>query len=132
MRSWMNARAAIIAGAFGAMICGSVIAQVFTLPNNTQLLGHLISGAATPPVGTGCTIIAGSSDTDGECTTSATSGTIVFGAAYVSAPSCTVTDKSATSTVSMPVYTTTTTQITLTTIISAHGLVWHCAAKIGG
>lgn len=124
-RNWFALSLACAVGAIPA------IGQVFTAPPNFTLGGHYVA-SGNPPTGTGCTIAAGSSDTDGSCTASATSGSIAFATAYLVAPTCLVTDGSATSTVSMPVYTTTTSQITLTTIISTHVLYWHCAGKIGG
>lgn len=102
---------------------------------NLILSGHFInggSGNAAVPVTVGCTLIAGSSDTDGSCTASAASGSITFAAAYATAPFCSVVDATATSTVSMPVYTISVTAITLSTIISTHLLFWHCAARVGG
>ena len=124
------ARGAAIAALLGWSSV-SALAQGFVIPNNAQLSGHL-NGAGVPPVGTGCTIAAGSTDTAGSCTASAASGSIAFANAYAQAPNCLVTDGSATSTVSMPVYTTTTAQITLTTIISTHVLYWFCVGKPGG
>lgn len=112
-----------------------VAQQGFTSVNNLILLGHFFnggSGTAAVPVGASCTIVAGSSDTDGSCTTSGASGSITFAVPYTTAPFCAVVDASATSTVSMPVYTVSATAITLSTIITAHLLFWHCAARIGG
>lgn len=105
-----------------------VASQVFFLPNNAAVIGHL-NGSSGPPVGTGCTMVAGSTDFAGSCTTSATSGSIAFAAAYTAAPSCLVVDATATP---VAVYTTTTTQITLTTVTSAHVLYWTCIGKVGG
>lgn len=95
-------------------------------------LGNAGSGSTAVPVVAGGTIVAGSSDTDGSETTSAASGSITFAVPYVTAPFCEVVDTSATSTVSMPVYTVSATAITLSTIITAHVLNWHCAARVGG
>lgn len=110
------------------------IAQQFVF-NNPVIVGHFInggSGTALQPVGTGCTIAAGSADTDGSCTASAASGSIVFATAFSTPPFCVIADQSATSTVSMPVYSVSASTITLTTIISTHVLNWHCAARVGG
>ena len=113
----------------------AAFAQGFTLPNGSVALDHLIAAPApgkAAPVGTGCTIAAGSTDDAGSCTASAASGSITFATAYASAPFCTVVDASATSTVSMPVYTVAASAITLSTIISTHVLYWTCRAKTGG
>lgn len=140
MRKWFQKTRDALAGAvFAAAFCGIIggaVAQVAAnfLLINPVLQGHFInggSGTAAVPVGTGCTILAASSDTDGSCTASAASGSIAFAQSYTVAPICSVVDASATSTVSMPVYSVTTTGITLTTIISTHVLYWHCAARIG-
>lgn len=110
--------------------------QGFNTFNNLVLLGHFFnggSGTAAVPVNTSnCAIVAGSSDTDGSCVTSGATATVTFAVAYATAPFCGVVDTSATSTVSMPVYTVSTTAITFSTVITAHTLVWHCAAKVGG
>lgn len=102
---------------------------------NPTVSGHFInggSGGAAAPVLSGCTAVGPVSDTDGECTASAASGSITFATAFATAPYCIVADASATSTVSMPVYTVSTTAITLSTIISTHNLYWHCASRVGG
>lgn len=119
--------AALFAGALGAIAYGQA---GFTLVSPI-VIGHYINGGP-PPTGTGCTITAGSTDTDGECATTATSGSIAFTTAYVVVPSCIVVDKTSAATVPQLTYTTTIAQITLTTATSAHGLVWHCASKQGG
>lgn len=118
----------VVSGLFAPQF-RDALAQGFSLPHNSAITGHLITSQAAPPVGTGCTIVAGSTDLDGSCTTSATSGSIAFATAFVSAPFCIVQDSTATP---VFVYTTTTAQITLTTVTSAHVLFWHCAAKVGG
>jgi len=108
------------------------IAQVFTIPDGSYVAGHVAYTQPTaPPVGVGCTIVAGATDMEGSCTASAASGSITFGRTFTNAPTCIVADAGATSTVSMPVYTVSATAITLTTIISTHLLVWHCAGKTG-
>lgn len=110
-----------------------VSAQQFTLPPNSTYQGHFNSApSAGPPTGAGCTIATGSTDTDGSCTASAASGSITFATPFNQSPFCSVIDASATSTVSMPVYTVSTTTITLSTIISTHVLFWHCTGKNGG
>lgn len=103
-------------------------AQGFLLPDGSTALGHL-NASGPPPVGTGCTIAALSTDAAGTCTTSAASGTIVFARAFTVAPRCVVVDATATP---LAVYTTTTTQITLTTVTSAHVLYWVCFGTQGG
>jgi hypothetical protein len=100
---------------------------------NAIFTGHYInggSGGSAVPTYTNCAAVGTPSDTDGACTTSNTSGAIIFATPYATAPYCVVTDAS--STTVPPTYTTTTTQITLTTIINAHVINWHCGSRIGG
>lgn len=105
-------------------------AQGMILPDPSTLGGHVTASGPIPTL-VGCTIVAGSTDTAGSCTTTATSGSITFGRTFTLAPACLVVDASATSTVSMPVYTVSATAITLSTIISGHILFWFCPGKIG-
>ena len=118
----IGALALATAGALGA------VAQGFTFPGGTQVLG-MFSYAGKPPVGVGCTIGAGSSDAAGTCLTTATSGSITFGTAKTVAPSCIVVDRTATP---VAVYSVSTTAITLSTVTSAHNLVWSCSGNAGG
>ena len=118
---------------------GNVRAQGYTLPANSAVQGHIISSQATPPTGVGCTVAAGSTDLVGHCTATAASGSITFTGGnpsgvtgFATAPTCLITDQSATSTVSMPVYTVSTTAITLSTIISTHVINWLCVPPNGG
>ncbi len=132
--------AAIAALALACMPLAAHAQQGFTLPPNSAISGHQsVSQAEAAPTGVGCTIAAGSTDLVGHCTASATSGSITFTSkgptgtvGFLTAPSCLVVDASATSTVSMPVYTVSTTAITLSTIISAHLLEWVCFPPQGG
>jgi hypothetical protein len=125
--------AASIAALTFAPVAALAQAPGFTLPNNSVYQGHLNAAPINvAPTGSGCTIAAGSTDTDFSCTASAASGSITFATAWNVAPFCTITDASATSTVSMPVYSVSTTAITLTTIISTHVLYGHCTGKNGG
>lgn len=113
----------------------AVAQQGFNSFNNLILVGHFFNGgsgtAAVPVITTG-TLTAGSSDTDGSFATTGATATVTFAVAYATAPFCVVVDASATSTVSMPVYTVSAAAITFSTVITAHTLVWHCAAKVGG
>lgn len=129
IRTFLRERFVLAIAFVLALGAAPIVAQSVFLPSNVGLIGHIIAGAPSAPVGTGCTIVAGSSDTAGECLTTATSGTIVFAQAFTSAPTCIVVDRTATP---VAVYATTTTQITLTTVTSAHNLSWNCWAKIGG
>lgn len=98
-------------------------AQSFTFPPGTVLQG-MMSGQGKSPVATGCTLVAGSTDADGTCTTTTTSGAIVFAKTdAVNPPFCIVSDGTATP---VAVYTVTAQQITLTTVTSAHVLRYHC------
>jgi hypothetical protein len=125
-------RSSLAAGLLAvALICGAsgAHAQGFTLPDGSAIQGHVKAmGAvgAAPPTAVGCTIGAGSTDFAGTCVTSAASGSITFQRTFAAAPSCLITDATATSTVSMPVYTVSATAITLSTVISAHTLYYIC------
>jgi hypothetical protein len=125
-------RTLISGAAIAALLSSSALAQSpgFTLPNNSVYQGHLNAApVAAAPAGSGCTIAAGSTDTDGSCTTTATSGSITFAVAFNQAPFCSVTDQTATPTAVISV---SATAITLTTVVSAHVLNWHCTGKNGG
>jgi hypothetical protein len=120
-------RLAIFAGIVSA---GMAVAQQVSIPDAAAILGHIAyfqPGAV--PVGTTCTIAAGSTDMEGSCATTGATATVTFGRTFAVAPFCSVVDASATSTVSMPVYTVSATAITLSTVITAHTLFWHCAGK---
>ncbi len=124
-------RSAIIGAliACAALMPVSAFAQGFTLPDGSAAQGHqraMTQPGATPPTAVGCTIDAGSTDMVGKCTASAASGSITFSRTFAVAPYCMVVDASATSTVSMPVYTVSATAITLSTIISTHVLYYWC------
>lgn len=114
-----------------AFICFAPAAfgQGYPLPNNTVLQGHLIASCAVPPTLTGGTLTANSCDSAGEFTAAAASGTLVFGSAFISKPSCVLVDQTATP---IAVFATTPTQLTLTTITSGHLYSYKCDAKIGG
>jgi hypothetical protein len=121
------AAAAIALAALFAPV--AALAQGFTLPDGSAIQGHIKAmgaAGAAPPTAVGCTIGAGSTDFAGSCVTSASSGSITFQRTFGAAPSCLITDATATSTVSMPVYTISATAITLTTIITAHTLFYLC------
>lgn len=139
----MNIRSRLLSSVAALAIAlapAAALAQQFNVPPNSAVNGHLILQQAEGiPTGVGITVAAGSTDMAGHGTTSATSGSITFTSkrpdgtvGFLTAPHCLVIDASATSTVSMPVYTVSATAITLSTIISAHLLEWFCAAPIGG
>lgn len=111
-----------------ALAPSDVKAQGVLLPDGSTVIGHM-NIAGSPPVGTGCTIASGSTDTFGRCLTTAAAGSIAFARAYVTAPACIVQDSTGTP---LNVYTTTTTQITLTTVTAAHVLYWICFGFLGG
>lgn len=113
-------------------LASPVMAQGFNIPDGSSIQGHIKAAqvpGSPPPVAVGCTIAAGATDMVGTCTASAASGSITFARTYAAAPSCIVWDQSATSTVSMPVYTVSATAITLTTIISTHVLGYLCLGQ---
>jgi hypothetical protein len=101
----------------------------FTLPNNSVYQGHFNSApAGLPPSTSNCTIAAGSTDTDGSCTSTSGAPVVTFAVAWNKAPWCLVQDSSATPAV---VYTLSTTAITITGT-TAHVYYWHCAGQTGG
>lgn len=115
--------------AIAMLLCSPIHAQAgnFVLPSNTGFIGFL-SAQGKQPVATGCTIVSGSTDAAGKCSTTATSGTIVFAKTdLVNPPFCVVSDGSG----GTPTYTVTATQITLVTITSAHVLFYWCAEQAG-
>lgn len=99
--------------------------QSFTLPGGATFTNMLV-GQGNPPVGTGCTITAGSTDGRGSCLTTATSGSIAFSRTYSVAPECVIVDRTATP---VAVYSVAANAITLTTVTSAHNLSWTCATS---
>lgn len=118
--------------AIAAFACSPLHAQGFNIPDGSSIQGHVKTvpqAGAVPPTAVGCTIAAGATDFAGTCTASAASGSITFARTYGTAPACVVWDQSATSTVSMPVYTVSATAITLTTIINAHVLGYICMGQ---
>jgi hypothetical protein len=94
-----------------------------------QLTGQHVSFAGGNPTPTGGTLAAGSSDTAGTFTASAASGSLTFGGAFVSAPTCIWQDSSATPII---VFTVSTTAVTLTTLTSGHVYQYLCVGKAGG
>jgi len=104
----------------------AALAQGFIIGPKTQVQTPSLAPQGNPPTGTGCTIANNSTDMAGSCTTTATSGTIVFATALASAPNCILVDATSAATVPQVTYTTTATQITLTTVTSAHVLRWVC------
>lgn len=124
MRYRFFSLAAVIAAFFLAVL--PVSAQT-VLQDGSTIFGRL-TVAGAPPVGTGCTIAAGSTDQAGTCTATAAAGSIAFTKTYNSQPFCVVVDQSATP---VAVYTQTTAQITLTTITSGHIYTWNCMGRSG-
>ncbi|MDE2019998.1 MAG: hypothetical protein KGJ13_06670 [Patescibacteria group bacterium] len=137
MKFFEHVRSAIVGAAIAALALmgsGPAFAQGFTLPDGSAVQGHLKAATqpgATPPTAVGCTIDPGSTDVVGKCTATAASGSITFSRTFTAAPVCLVVDASATSTVSMPVYTVSATAITLSTIISTHILFYWCVGNQG-
>jgi hypothetical protein len=130
-----RARIAAAIAIVGLFAPALVHAQGFTLPDNSVIQGHIRAVpqlGATPPTAVGCTIAANATDAVGTCTATAASGSITFSRTQGAAPTCVVWDQSATSTVSMPVYTVSATAITLSTIISTHVLGYICIGTIAG
>lgn len=130
MRRFLTDLRCIALAAIAALCVGSlaVSAQGFVLPSSTGILGFLLA-EGKQPIGTGCTMAAGSTDAAGMCTATAASGSIAFAKLdLANAPFCNVVDSSATP---IMVYTVTTLQITLTTITSGHVLRYWCVAQAG-
>jgi hypothetical protein len=116
-------RAIALAGVFALLATtAAVYSQAFTLPAGTTFTNMMVSQGSAP-TGTGCTIVAGSTDGSGACLTTATSGSISFSRTYSSAPNCIVVDRTATP---VAVYSVTTIAIVLATVTSAHNLTWRC------
>lgn len=117
--------------AFAGMV-SLAVAQAFYIPTGAIQVGHLnsspIAGAAGLPVGTTCTILAGSSDTSGSCTASAGTATITFGTTWGVAPKCIVQDSTATP---LNVFTVSATAITVSATTNAHVLTWLCIGNVG-
>lgn len=115
-------------------VCGGAFAQGFTLPNNSVVQGHLnaspVQGAAGLPVGTTCTITAGSSDSVGSCLTTSTAAVVTFGTAFVGVPRCIVTDSTVNA--ATTAYTITNTAITFSVVTNANLLTWFCVGQVGG
>jgi hypothetical protein len=136
VKDFLKVRLAAAAIALAALFAPvAAMAQGFTLPDNSVIQGHIRAvqqPGATPPTAVGCTIAPNATDAVGTCTATAASGTITFSRTQGAAPTCVVWDQSATSTVSMPVYTVTATAITLATIISTHVLGYICIGTIAG
>lgn len=99
-----------------------VKSQSFNLPGGTSFTNMMVPQGGVP-VGTGCTIVAGSTDASGACLTTATSGSIAFSRTYSSAPNCIVVDRTATP---VAAYSVAVGAITLSALTSAHNLVWDC------
>lgn len=100
------------------------------LQDGAVIAGHLVV-AGPPPTTTTCTLAAGSTDTAGSCATTATSAAVTFAKPFLTAPLCGVWDATSVSATSMPIWTVSTTAITLSTVISAHTLFWICIGKSG-
>lgn len=125
MLNFLRERAVLLL-AIMALLTFSVSQPVAQFILTNPVVVGMINSQSALPIGTGCTIAAGSTDLAGSCTTSSTSGSIAFATAKQVAPSCIVQDSTATP---VFVYTTTTAQITLTTVTSAHVLFWLCIGK---
>lgn len=118
--------------AFAGMIGLAVAQGAFIIPTGAISVGHLnfspIPGAAGLPVGTTCTILAGSSDTFGSCTAGAGTATITFGTTWGVAPHCLLLDSTATP---VGAYNVTATAINVTATTNAHVLFWFCGGNVG-
>lgn len=120
-----------------ALFVGGYVAaqQPGMIVQNATLIGHLInggSGSAAVPALTGCTAVGTPNDTDGQCTASATSGTITFAQPWATAPYCIAVDATSAATVPQFTYTLSTTAITISTMTSGHTIIWHCGSRAGG
>lgn len=103
-----------------------VVAQITTLPASTGFINMMVA-QGKPPVATGGTIGAGSTDAAGVFNASATSGTIAFVDPNTAQASCIVTDSSASPVI---VYSMAAAQIVLTTIVSGHTYYYHCFKRV--
>lgn len=118
--------------AFAGMIGLAVAQGAFIVPNSAIVVGHLnfspVFGAPGLPVGTTCTITAGSTDTFGSCAASAGTATITFGTSWGVAPRCILLDSTATP---VGAYTVSATAITVSATTNAHVLFWFCGGNVG-
>lgn len=120
---------ASIAALSFAPVAALAQAPGFNLPNNSVYQGHFNSApVGNPPSTANCTLLAGSTDTDGSCTSTSGAPVVTFAVAWNLAPFCVVQDSSATPAF---VYTLSTTAITITGT-TAHVYFWHCTGRNGG
>jgi hypothetical protein len=121
----------------------AVIAIILTSPpaqcveqvgDGFQLNGHAVSvnGAGNaPPTTTTCTLNAGSTDLVGGCAATATSGVaVIFGKAFLTAPTCVVLDHTTASGNALATEPTLTTFV-LGTTVSGDKITWICMGKQG-
>jgi hypothetical protein len=119
--------------AFAGML-GAAIAQGFTIPDLTNWVGHWVAspqgGAVTGTPGTTtCTLVAGSSDSVGGCTTTSTAMAVTFARSFGVVPRCLITDLTANAATNA--FTVSATAITGTTVTSGHLLQWLCIGPPG-
>lgn len=123
---------AAIAIAF-ALLCAPAHA-VENFGDGAQFDGHMTSVNAAgnpPPTTTTCTLVAGSTDLAGACAATATSGVaVIFGKAFLTAPTCIVQDRTTASGTILATEPTTTTFVMGTTV-SADKISWICVGKQG-
>jgi hypothetical protein len=105
-----------------------------TLGDGVQFNGHITTtnAAGNPvPTTTTCTLVAGSTDTAGACAATATSGVaVIFGKAFLTAPTCVVLDHTTASGNALATEPTTTTFV-LGTTVNADKISWICVGKQG-
>ena len=107
------------------------VAQGFTIPDLATWQGHWVGSPqnAAPPATTTCTLVAGSSDSVGGCTTTSTAMAVTFSRSFGVAPRCVITDLTANAATNA--FTVSATAITGGTVTSGHLLQWICVGAPG-
>jgi hypothetical protein len=135
IKSALTAKVVLLTGiaAFSFLGNDPVKAQS-VLQDGTAVAGHLVTSpppAGGPPVGTSCTMVAGSTDTMGQCAATATSAVaVIFNKPFAKAPFCVVLDHTTASGNALVTEPTTTTFVMGTTV-SGDKISWHCEGQVG-
>lgn len=108
-----------------------IVKAVENAGDGFQFLGHVTSVALTPPpLGTNCTIVAGSTDFFGSCAATATAAVAVaWGKVYNAAPRCVVLDQTTFSGNALAAGPTTT-GFTMGTTVVADKISWICVGGV--
>lgn len=120
-----------LAGLAVAASLGLAVAQTFTIPDLAVWNGHWVAAPqnAAAPATTTCTLVAGSSDSVGACTTTSTAMAVTFARSFGVVPRCVITDLTANAATNA--FTVSATAITGGTVTSGHLLQWICVGAVG-